>query len=132
MFERFSSEYYLGRLYVEPRDVEAAAMCRAQHERVNRQLYASGEGVERLDLPLVMKLGPQHIAVHGEDGIPQDTLAVPETLLENADIRNPPTLKEVLLAEPDRAAELLSLSEGAPPPDSDPAPDPDVGAPTGI
>ncbi|MFB6184000.1 MAG: DUF5802 family protein [Haloarculaceae archaeon] len=122
MFERFSSEYYVGRLYVEPRDVETAAMCRAQHERVNRQLYASGEGVERLDLPLVMKLGPQHIAVHGAEDVPQDTLAVPESTLENADVRNPPTLKEVLLAEADRARELLSLSDG----------DPSVGPPAGI
>jgi hypothetical protein len=122
MFERFSSEYYVGRLYVEPRDGETPAMCRQQHERVNRQLYASGEGVERVDLPLVMKIGPQHVAVHGDEGVPQDTVVLPEDLLENAAITNPPTLTEVLLAEADRAAELLSWGGD----------DPAMGEPTGV
>jgi hypothetical protein len=121
MFERFSSEYYVGRLYVEPTDGEAAAMCREQHEQVNRQLYASGDGVERIDLPLVMKLDSSHIAVHGDERVPEDTLAVPEDVLENTRVRNPPTLKEVLLAEANRARDLLGLSE-----------EPDFGAPTGV
>ncbi|MDG5775825.1 DUF5802 family protein [Haloarculaceae archaeon H-GB2-1] len=111
MFERFSSEYYVGRLYVEPTDGEAATMCREQHEQVNRQLYATGDGVERVDLPLVMKVGSHHLAVHGDDTVPQDTLAIPEDVLESTRIRNPPTLEEVLLAEADRANDLLGLSD---------------------
>jgi hypothetical protein len=51
MFEPFSRGYYLGRLYVEPVDEARASMCRADHERVNEQLYTTGEGVERVDTP---------------------------------------------------------------------------------
>jgi len=109
MFEEFSSGYYFGRLYVEPFDGERAVMQRAQHERVNEQLYASGEGIERLDTPLVMKLGTRHFPVHGEEGVPSDTLAVPETLLDDG-VRDPPALREVLLAKADRATQLLRLS----------------------
>lgn len=109
MFEAFSSGYYLGRLYVEPHQGDRAVMQRAQHERVNEQLYATGEGVERLDAPLVMKLDRRHFPVHGDESVPEDTLAVPEPLLDERG-RTPPTIREVLLARADRAAQLLELS----------------------
>lgn len=108
MFERFSDGYYLGRLYVTPHDGDRATMQRVQHEQVNRQLYATGEGVERLDRPLVMKLDAGHFPVHGEEGVPADTLAVPEALLEDRP-SSPPDLREVFLAKADRAAQLLGL-----------------------
>lgn len=112
MFEQFSRGYYLGRLYVEPSDDDVATMCRTQHERVNEQLYADGDGIERLDRPLVMKLGTSHFTVHGDEEVPADTLSVPETVLDGT-VRNPPTLREVLLAKADRASQLLELSGGA-------------------
>jgi len=103
MFERFSSGYYVGRLYVEPHGGDRAVMQRLDHERVNEQLYAEGEGVERLDLPLVMKLDGGHFPVHGDDGVPTGTLALPA----DAAPEGVPEGREVFLAEPDRAAELL-------------------------
>ena len=118
MFEEFSSGYYLGRLYVEPFDGEYAVMQRDQHQLVNEQLYASDDGVDRLDVPLVMKVDHQHFPVLGEEGIPNGTLGLPAVLLEKCDIRNPPTLTEVLLAKADRAAQLLSFTGRRP--DSDP------------
>lgn len=112
MFEQFSRGYYLGRLYVEPSSDETATMCQRQHEQVNEQLYADGTGVERLDKPLVMKVGSTHLTVHGEEGVPADTLSIPEAVLEESAVRNPPTLQEVLLAKEDRATQLLELTEG--------------------
>ncbi|NHN59913.1 MULTISPECIES: DUF5802 family protein [Halorussus] len=114
MFEEFSSGYYLGRLYVEPSDGEHAVMRRDDHRRINEQLYTTGEGVERLDNPLVMKVDRRHVAVHGGDGVPEGTLALPEGLLDDTRIRNPPTLKEVLLAKADRADQLLRYQETTP------------------
>jgi len=109
MFEPFSTAYYLGRLYVEPRGTERAAMHSRRHEQVNRDLYAHGEGVERLDHPLVMKVGSAHLAVHGDDAVPDGTLAVPDAWLEDIGVENPPTLREVLLAKADRAEQLLAM-----------------------
>ena len=103
MFERFSSSYYLGELYVEPHDGDEAVIQREDHERVNEQLYAAGDGVERLDAPLVMKVDRGHIPVGGDDGVPSGTLALPEELVD--DTR--PSTRQVLLADADRAAELL-------------------------
>ncbi|WP_256686466.1 DUF5802 family protein [Halococcus qingdaonensis] len=112
MFERFSRGYYVGRLSIEPTpDAETGAFIqRATHERLNEQLYAAGEGIERTDLPLVMKLETSHFAVDGDSGVPQDTLWVPESLLAETRIETPPTLREVFLAKADRAAQLLRLS----------------------
>ncbi|MFC7115639.1 DUF5802 family protein [Natronoarchaeum sp. GCM10025703] len=109
MFEEFSSGYYFGRLYVEPFDGDKAVMQREQHERVNEELYATGEGIERLDSPLVMKLDRQHFSVHGESGIPPDTIAVPESIIDETDIDNPPTVREVFLAKRDHARKLLDM-----------------------
>ncbi|EMA40474.1 hypothetical protein C448_14036 [Halococcus morrhuae DSM 1307] len=112
MFERFSRGYYVGRLSIEPTPDKAAGafIQRATHERLNEQLYAAGGGIERTDLPLVMKLETSHFAVDGDSGVPQDTLWVPESLLAETRIETPPTLREVFLAKADRAAQLLRLS----------------------
>ena len=112
MFEAFSRGYYLGRLYVTPTAGEHAVMQREQHERVNEQVYATGEGVERLDTPLVMKLESGHFPVLGDEGVPANTLAVPEPMLEGTSIRNPPALQAVLLARRERARQLLGFAGG--------------------
>ncbi|WP_231185465.1 DUF5802 family protein [Haladaptatus sp. DYF46] len=114
MFESFSSGYYLGRLYVEPHDGDRAVMASDDHESVNQALYAAGEGIERLDWPLVMKIEQQHFPVHAEEGVPDNTLALPDSVLENTRIRNPPELKEVLLAKADRAAQLIRYQRDHP------------------
>jgi hypothetical protein len=112
MFEEFSSGYYFGRLEIEPADGDRAVIQRDQHERVNEQLYTSGEGIERLDAPLVMKLDTAHFPVHGETGVPQRTLQLPRDLLEECSVRNPPSVREVLLAKADRARQLLRWTGG--------------------
>ncbi len=109
MFETFSGGYYLGRLYVRPADSDRALMHRGQHERLNEELYADGEGVARLDNPLVMKLEDAHFPVHGDGNVPADTLAVPEDVLAER-VRNPPKLREVLLAKADYADRILQLT----------------------
>ena len=113
MFEQFSSGYYLGRLYVEPSESEAAAIAQSQHEEVNQQLYA-GDGIERTDLPLVMKLENTHFTVYGDERVPADTVAMPEGLVEETRIENPPALREVFLAKAERAKQLLTVATGAP------------------
>ncbi|MFB6068537.1 MAG: DUF5802 family protein [Halobacterium sp.] len=103
MFERFSSGYYLGRLYVEPHDGDRAVIQRTDHERVNQELYATGEGVERVDLPLVMKLDGTHFPVLGDENVPSGTLALPPEFAEST----LPDRREVFLAKAERADELL-------------------------
>lgn len=107
MFEEFSADYYVGQLYIEPYDGDHAVMESDQHEEANEQIYATGDGVERLDNPLVMKLDDHHFPVLGTDEVPTDTLAVPATVLQASQIDDPPTLKEILVAKADRAAQLL-------------------------
>jgi hypothetical protein len=106
MFERFSASYYLGRLYVQPGDCDRPAIHGGDHERVNEEFYATGEGVERLDAPLVMKVGGEgtHFPVHGDESVPTGTLAVPESMAGDDRL---PDRREVLLATPERAGELL-------------------------
>ena len=111
MFERFSSGYYLGRLYVQPHDDGRAVMHREQHERVVEQLYDDAGGPE----PLVMKIGSTHVPVHGAEGVPGRTVALPESVLPATGVENPPALSEVLLAKADRAAQLLDFSPGGDP-----------------
>ncbi|WP_396612119.1 DUF5802 family protein [Haloferax sp. S1W] len=104
MFERFSSGYYLGRLYVEPYDGAEAAIQRTDHERLNEHVYATGRGVERLDHPLVMKLDSAHFPVVADDGIPAGTLALPRRAVDSTAL---PEDRPVLLADANRAEELL-------------------------
>ncbi len=111
MFEEFSSGYYLGVLYVEPGAEERAALNGDDHEAVNRQLYTTGEGVERVDTPLVMKLDGAHFPVQGDEGVPAGTLTVPEQLADDG----LPDRREVFLARPERAGQLLRYGGWHPP-----------------
>ena len=106
MFEQFSGGYYLGELYVEPHDCERAVIHQDDHEAMNAQLYTDGEGVERLDAPLVMKVENTHFPVGGDEAVPSGTLAVPAELLGD----EPASHREVLLAKANRAVELLRYS----------------------
>ncbi|WEL17743.1 Uncharacterized protein SVXHr_1576 [Halorhabdus sp. SVX81] len=124
MFEPFSGAYYLGRLYVEPRDGETPAIARYQYESVRRQLYDPDAGGR--DTPLVMKLDQQHFPVTGVESVPADTLAVPPEILSESQVEHPPSLREVLLATADRADQLLSLTSSVDPPDRF------TGAPSGL
>jgi hypothetical protein len=133
MFERFTSSYFLGRLYVEPYGGDAVAIQRRDHRRANEHLYASGDGVERVDLPLVMKFDGEggHFPVVGDESVPSGTLAVPPGFADD----RAPGRREVLLADADRAHEMLRYAgyavdarrAGARNPDPDPDPDPDAG-----
>lgn len=117
MFERFSASYYLGRLYVQPHDGDRPVIHDDDHERVNERLYASGDGLERLDAPLVMKVGGEgaHFPVHGDESVPSGTLAVPREMAADTAL---PDRREVLLATPERAGELLRYSGWGPNPDA--------------
>jgi len=106
MFEQFSGGYYLGKLYVEPHDGEQAVIQQDDHELMNEQLYASGESIERLDAPLVMKVDNAHFPVHGDQSVPSGTLVVPAELLGESRASQ----REVLLAKRERAMELLRYS----------------------
>jgi hypothetical protein len=110
MFSTFSRSYYVGRLFVAPRDGDRAVVHDDLQERVNEQLYADDEALARLDAPLVMKLGNRHFAVHGADDVPGGRLELPRSVLADADVRNPPSREEVLLAKRDVAARMLELS----------------------
>lgn len=107
MFEEFSAGYYVGRLYIEPHDGSHAVMQRDQYETANEQVYASGTGVERLDHPLVMKVDEQHFPVFGADDVPSNTLALPNSTLEQTRVNNSPTPRAVLVAKAERAAHLV-------------------------
>lgn len=82
-------------------------MDRDLHEEANEQIYASGEGVERVDHSLVVKGDENHFPVMDADGVPLDTLVLPDDVLAATQIDNPPTPREVLVAKAERTAQLL-------------------------
>jgi hypothetical protein len=110
MFEQFSSGYYLGELYVSPRETEAAAIRQSDHERVNEQLFGDESGITRLDNPLVMKLGTRHFPVVGEEDLPSGTLAVPVDSVPEDMKFEVPGRNEVFLADAERTGELLEYA----------------------
>ena len=107
MFEEFSAGYYIGQLCVEPYDGTHAVMDSDQHVAANEQVYDTGDPVERRDHPLVMKIEQCYVPVFGTDDLARDTLGLPEAVLASTRINTPPTMKEVLVAKAERAAQLL-------------------------
>lgn len=110
MFEAFSDSYYIGRLYVTPAHDDPPRMQEIQVHQINDELRGDQEDLVALDRPLVMKLGNRHFPVHADEEVPADTLVLPEPLLEETPIENPPEVCGVLLATGERAEQLLWLS----------------------
>lgn len=106
MFEPFSRGYYLGRLYVRPRDGERAVIHEDDHDAVRDQLYEE-------EVPVVMKLDGSHFQVHGAADVPGATLELPAELLDRTRVDHPPTLRGVFLARSDRADQLLQFAHGS-------------------
>lgn len=109
MFERFSRGYYLGRLYVEPRKAERAAMSSEQLDAIDRQLYRDAEPGTR-DRPVVMKVGRRHYRVQGDRGVPNGELAIPRSATEIEGAGHRP----VLLAKAGRADQLAGFTDDDP------------------
>ena len=107
MFTEFSAGYYVGRLYVEQYDGDRAVMNRDQHEAANKRVYATGKSLERLDHPLVMKIGERYLPVFPADDIPADSLGLPDAVIDETRITNPPTLEDILVAKTERTAQLF-------------------------
>lgn len=101
----------MGKVYVQPGEGDRGAIHTVAHERLNEQLYADGEGLTRLDAPLVMKLDGAHFPVVGAEDIPAGTLELPPGYTDD----RLPTQREVFLAKGDRAADLLRYSGWKPP-----------------
>lgn len=110
MFEPFSNSYYIGRMFVTPADEDRPVMQQTQLERLNEAVVEADDRPVDLDRPLVMKLGRRHFPVHGDAGVPEDTLAVPDRLLAETAVDNPPTVAGVLLATGARARQMLWLT----------------------
>lgn len=110
MFEAFSNGYYIGRLYVAPAEDAPPRMQESQVHQLNDELVGDDDSLVDLDRPLVMKLGSRHFPVHGDREVPADTLVVPDSLLDDTPIENPPAFCGVLLATGPRAEQLLWLS----------------------
>ncbi|MFC6942712.1 DUF5802 family protein [Salinirubellus sp. GCM10025818] len=106
-FEELSASYYVGQLYIEPTDGEHAVMEREQHEAANEQIYTTGERVERVDHPLIVKLDETHFLIFGAEDVPKEMLGLPDAVLEATQVDTPPTLRSVLVAKAARAAQLL-------------------------
>lgn len=114
MFARFSRGYYVGRIVVEPHDGADALIQQRQLETVNKQLYAEGTGVERVDYPVIMKLWNSHFPVHGDDSVPTGTLLLPDWVIPDSSTDPFPTLKEVLLATPESVKRILDWGGDTP------------------
>lgn len=110
MFAAFSRGYYVGRMQVEPHGGDDALMQRRAVEAVNEQLYATGNGVERTDYPLVMKLWQRHFPVHADTGVPEHTLLIPDRFIHDPVAEPLPSIREVLLAKPPVVRRLMQWS----------------------
>lgn len=108
MLEVLSGAYYVDRVLVEPHDGPHAVLEERQHHKAAATVYAEDEGLARLDVPLLVKLGRQHLPVFASQAVPTGTLGVPGAVLEASTVENPPTMREVLVATAEWADRLLA------------------------
>lgn len=60
-----------------------------------------------MDHPLIVKLDDAHFPVLGAEDVPMDTLGLPDAFIDATRVDTLPTLRSVLVAKAERAAQLL-------------------------
>lgn len=94
MLEKFSSQYYIGRMYIEPQreqDAEYGHIGQAAYDAIRDAIY----GGTLTEPPLVMKVDNKHILLKPSDDVPQDTVQIAQETIDDSSITNPPSLEEV-------------------------------------
>lgn len=96
MITKFSSDYYLGSLYVEPlggeTTQEGGRIAKQDYDKIVSQTY--GETI--LEAPLVIKIDNHYIALTPSTSSPSKTVKLPQETLDELEITNPPELTEIL------------------------------------
>ena len=103
MFEEFSGGYYLGRLFVRSDARRNAVLLEEQFHLIGEQLY----GEEWSGTPLIMRYNQRHYEVGGEQGVPSDTLVLPEECLADTESDR---RQEVMLAKAEVRQRLLPFT----------------------
>lgn len=90
--EKFSSQYYMARVYISShRDGEAGKIYQAGYDNIREQVY----GPTVVEPPLIIKIEGRHIQVQPASDTPSDTISLPKKVIEKLSISNPPSLEEV-------------------------------------
>ncbi len=100
IFTNYSSNYYVGKLYVTPSQSQSPSQSPTISQRllkeINAQLQRDKE-IKQYDSPLTFKIGTRHITVNGDGNTPTYTITVPESIIDDIDISQPPELTRVFL-----------------------------------
>ena len=107
MLEEYSAAYYITRVSVEPGEHERALLEEQLHRRLVETVYTTGFGIDRLDVPVLVKLAGHYLPVFASDAVPLGTLAIRPDVLEETPIESPPTVTEILVTKAERACQLL-------------------------
>lgn len=93
MLEQLSSQYYIGRVYIEPlyADEEYGQLNNGDYTKIKQQIY--GKTIQQP--PLMMKLENQHLLLKPSESVPKDTIQISEEAIEQSTLTSVPSLEEV-------------------------------------
>lgn len=95
MFERFSSQYYIGEMYIEilDDDTGVAQMNQSDFNAIIQQVYET----EVLSHPLILKMRSEYVAFEPRKKVPRGSLRIPDETFEQVGYSFLPSLQTVLL-----------------------------------
>lgn len=94
MLTKFSSEYYIGEVYVAPIDepAEFGRIGQEEYDAIRREVY----GPTLLEPPIVMKLENKYIQLKPDDSSATQTAELPQGLLDELEIFDVPSIEQVM------------------------------------
>lgn len=100
--------YHLVSLIVEEGDVPA--LNPRVHTEMNRVLYAEGEGIERLDYPILAKLKRRYFSVTRAETVDPYSIQLPAADLDQMEI-DAPDRCELLIAKKSHAPQIADIMQ---------------------
>lgn len=96
LVEEFNNGYYLTEVYVEPTKGNIAVVNEENYRDIQYELYPAGEHGKEI----MFKIEEEYVSVEPDRGAPNRTLQLPNTLIDDLRVRNPPKRKQVLIPKP--------------------------------
>lgn len=78
------------------------------HEDLNRFLYTTGQGVERLDYPIMAKLKRRYFTVTASEDVGERFFQIPRETIDDLGI-DAPDLCQIFIARKDNASSIASM-----------------------
>ncbi len=101
MFQIFSNSYYLKSYWIEENPNHKNKINQNEYDKI-KKLYN--------DAPIIMKIGPIHFEIKGNENVSYNTIELSSSIISNLQLKRLPNYHPVLITKPKFIKQIIKLN----------------------